>query len=214
MDYSIAKGLTTPLLFTHKGPIHTSSAFAVGTPVLGCPKPIIDIRSNSDTAGAVSLRIFRYQIMMLLVLLAMVQCLPKNIRRSRHHFRRKHHWQSQHHLPQANIIQIPFLLRKKRTHPIKGCVFFWRRRRDLNPRYPFGVYTISNRARSASYATSPNRLLRSQLEYNTAKGEICQALFLTNPPTFSDSLSGRTGCCTAARRNRGLPAAACGYPAR
>ena len=31
----------------------------------------------------------------------------------------------------------------------------WRRRRDLNPRYPFGVYTISNRARSASYATSP-----------------------------------------------------------
>ena len=32
---------------------------------------------------------------------------------------------------------------------------FWRRRRDLNPRYPFGVYTISNRARSASYATSP-----------------------------------------------------------
>ena len=26
----------------------------------------------------------------------------------------------------------------------------------MNPRYPFGVYTISNRARSASYATSPN----------------------------------------------------------
>ena len=24
----------------------------------------------------------------------------------------------------------------------------WRRRRDSNPRYPFGVYTISNRARS------------------------------------------------------------------
>ena len=56
MDYSIAKGLTTPLLFTHKGPIHTSSAFAVGTPVLGCPKPRISIRSNTDTAGAVSLR--------------------------------------------------------------------------------------------------------------------------------------------------------------
>ena len=31
----------------------------------------------------------------------------------------------------------------------------WRRRRDSNPRYPFGVYTISNRARSTSYATSP-----------------------------------------------------------
>ena len=43
---------------------------------------------------------------------------------------------------------------QKRTSP-KGEVLFWRRRRDLNPRYPFGVYTISNRARSASYATSP-----------------------------------------------------------
>ena len=30
----------------------------------------------------------------------------------------------------------------------------------MNPRYPFGVYTISNRARSASYATSPNYVLR------------------------------------------------------
>ena len=41
----------------------------------------------------------------------------------------------------------------------------WRRRRDLNPRYPFGVYTISNRARSASYATSPYRFFRSALIY-------------------------------------------------
>ena len=41
------------------------------------------------------------------------------------------------------------------THGIKIGVQLWRRRRDLNPRYPFGVYTISNRARSASYATSP-----------------------------------------------------------
>ena len=42
---------------------------------------------------------------------------------------------------------------KKNTTRLGGV--FWRRRRDLNPRYPFGVYTISNRARSASYATSP-----------------------------------------------------------
>ena len=44
---------------------------------------------------------------------------------------------------------------KKRTpqKTLRGSI--WRRRRDLNPRYPFGVYTISNRARSASYATSP-----------------------------------------------------------
>ena len=45
-------------------------------------------------------------------------------------------------------------LAKRNDHPLGGH-FFWRRRRDLNPRYPFGVYTISNRARSASYATSP-----------------------------------------------------------
>ena len=47
-------------------------------------------------------------------------------------------------------------LPKEKTTPF-GVVFLWRRRRDLNPRYPFGVYTISNRARSASYATSPCR---------------------------------------------------------
>ena len=28
------------------------------------------------------------------------------------------------------------------------CLAFWRRRRDSNPRDPFGAYTISNRARS------------------------------------------------------------------
>ena len=31
----------------------------------------------------------------------------------------------------------------------------WRRRRDSNPRTAFDGYTISNRARSTSYATSP-----------------------------------------------------------
>ena len=47
----------------------------------------------------------------------------------------------------------------KKTHTGRCGSFLWRRRRDLNPRYPFGVYTISNRARSASYATSPYVLL-------------------------------------------------------
>ena len=48
----------------------------------------------------------------------------------------------------------------------------------MNPRYPFGVYTISNRARSASYATSPccDRYC-SQLEYITLFDSICQYLF-------------------------------------
>ncbi len=38
----------------------------------------------------------------------------------------------------------PILPIKKTTR--LGGLFYWRRRRDLNPRYPFGVYTISNRA--------------------------------------------------------------------
>ena len=55
------------------------------------------------------------------------------------------------------IIQIPLPYPHIKTTPIRRWVLFlWRRRRDLNPRYPFGVYTISNRARSASYATSPS----------------------------------------------------------
>ncbi len=49
----------------------------------------------------------------------------------------------------------------KSTPSIRMGCFLWRRRRDLNPRYPFGVYTISNRARSASYATSPSALYES-----------------------------------------------------
>ena len=38
--------------------------------------------------------------------------------------------------------------------------FFWRSRRDLNPRYPFGVHTISSRARYDHFDTAPcGRLL-------------------------------------------------------
>ena len=49
------------------------------------------------------------------------------------------------------------LIEPRRTHPTSthtknpprmGWVFVWRRRRDSNPRDPFEVYAISNRARS------------------------------------------------------------------
>ena len=66
----------------------------------------------------------------------------------RHHFRREHHWRSQHHLPQANII-------KKEADAFASASFFWRSRRDLNPRYPFGVHTISSRARYDHFDTAP-----------------------------------------------------------
>ena len=39
-----------------------------------------------------------------------------------------------------------------------GVLFVWRRRRDSNPRTAFNSYTISNRARSTSYATSPGQV--------------------------------------------------------
>ena len=62
------------------------------------------------------------------------------------------------------------------TNGIKIGVQLWRRRRDLNPRYPFGVYTISNRARSASYATSPYRPLLQPPVYITAFKPVCQVV--------------------------------------
>ena len=40
----------------------------------------------------------------------------------------------------------------------KSRLFNWRRRRDSNPRTAFDRYTISNRARSTNYATSPRML--------------------------------------------------------
>ena len=72
--------------------------------------------------------------------------------------------------------------------------FFWRRRRDLNPRYPFGVYTISNRARSASYATSPSAVGSCRLAYNTRNDRNCQGLFFKIPDFFCRGL---TACCFA-----------------
>ena len=64
----------------------------------------------------------------------------------------------------------------------------WRRRRDLNPRYPFGVYTISNRARSASYATSPCAYSSCRLAYNTLSGTFCQARIFTFFEKLSEKL--------------------------
>ena len=40
-------------------------------------------------------------------------------------------------------------------------VLIWRRRRDSNPRYPFGVYTISNRARSTKLRDFSTLLCRT-----------------------------------------------------
>ena len=58
-----------------------------------------------------------------------------------------------------------------------GVWFIWRSRRDLNPRYPFGVHTISSRARYDHFDTAPCGPVRCRLGYNTTEQGFCQALF-------------------------------------
>ena len=63
----------------------------------------------------------------------------------------------------------------------KVRLFFWRRRRDSNPRTAFDGYTISNRARSTSYATSPSQLADSLNGVSfisiTDEEQICKCFF-------------------------------------
>ena len=49
----------------------------------------------------------------------------------------------------------PFLCRQTKNPRPTGRGFVWRRWRDSNSRRAFDPYTISNRARSTNYATSP-----------------------------------------------------------
>ena len=69
---------------------------------------------------------------------------------------------------------------KKQTNQ-KARLFFWRRRRDSNPRTAFDGYTISNRARSTSYATSPSQLANSLNGVSfisiTDEEQICKCFF-------------------------------------
>src|SRR5699024_7439400 len=51
---------------------------------------------------------------------------------------------------------------KKEGPAAQNCGAFWRRWRDSNSRRAFDPYTISNRARSTNYATSP-RAARTDL---------------------------------------------------
>ena len=66
---------------------------------------------------------------------------------------------------------------KKQITSLRMCFVFWRSRRDLNPRYPFGVHTISSRARYDHFDTAPCGPVSCRLRYITTKLSICQALF-------------------------------------
>ena len=68
------------------------------------------------------------------------------------HLRSKYFTAKLFHLPErANFVE-------KSTHCLgrQMCAFFWRRRRDSNPRAAHHGNTISNRARYDHFDTSPN----------------------------------------------------------
>ena len=73
-------------------------------------------------------------------------------------------------------IKRAFLILLRRINKRKSGIqlripdFLWRSRRDLNPRYPFGVHTISSRARYDHFDTAPCFVfvgLSRRLAYNT-----------------------------------------------
>ena len=63
--------------------------------------------------------------------------------------------------------------------------FFWRRWRDSNSRGAFDPYTISNRARSTNYATSPELSARLAPDYYTTQIAKKQYVALKNFANFS-----------------------------
>ena len=79
--------------------------------------------------------------------------------------------------------------------PPVGWLFYWRRWRDSNSRTACNGYTISNRARSTSYATSPYRLRRSLVYLGTlnyynelsVKNQVFFSRFQKKSPTFRKS---------------------------
>ena len=72
----------------------------------------------------------------------------------------------------------PSITYKNNTHPVGWVLFLWRSRRDLNPRYPFGVHTISSRARYDHFDTAPWVRHSCRLAYDTTTALICQVVFL------------------------------------
>ena len=87
------------------------------------------------------------------------------------------------------IVQIP-LQHKNKTSPKGEVLFLWRSRRDLNPRYPFGVHTISSRARYDHFDTAPWVRHSCRLAYDTTTALICQVVFLLFSFIFANRVRG------------------------
>ena len=72
----------------------------------------------------------------------------------------------------------PSVTYKINPHPKGWGFILWRSRRDLNPRYPFGVHTISSRARYDHFDTAPWLRRSCRLAYDTITDAFCQVLIL------------------------------------
>ena len=97
---------------------------------------------------------------------------------------------------------------KKKPHPNLDGVLIWRSRRDLNPRYPFGVHTISSRARYDHFDTAPYLvavpdsfdIIHRFFQFVKHNFRLFQIIFLLESPVQSDPVS---------RPNMPLPAGEC-----
>ena len=88
---------------------------------------------------------------------------------------------AQHHFTASATSRAAGTLRspeKKKADAFASAFLFWRSRRDLNPRYPFGVHTISSRARYDHFDTAPWVRHSCRLAYDTTTALICQVVFL------------------------------------
>ena len=86
-------------------------------------------------------------------ILCFAQCEVKRAAHARRHFTMRSITSLRQQLlvPQGTL-RSP---EKKKADAFASAFLFWRSRRDLNPRYPFGVHTISSRARYDHFDTAP-----------------------------------------------------------
>ena len=77
----------------------------------------------------------------------------------------------------------------------------WRRRRDSNPRYPYGVYTISNRARSTKLRDFSTHQLESFAIIKDSPRKVNCFLKKEKGGSFSAAGAGR-GAESGARQSR------------
>ena len=72
---------------------------------------------------------------------------------------------------------------------------FWRSRRDLNPRYPFGVHTISSRARYDHFDTAPCGTASQPAQISYLAFVKKSSIIFLFPKIFFQPLIAQTGCC-------------------